>query len=117
MPSWTGFIGVPVSLYLGIYKGAATVAVYAVAIQLQGIYMSFSTAISGVFLPRVTAMVTKENNEKAISDLFIRTGRIQYIVMAFMLTGFILFGRPFIHLWAGTDYDEAYYIALLFLFR
>ena len=99
---------------LGIYKGAATVAVYAVAIQLQGIYMSFSTAISGVFLPRVTAMVTKENNEKAISDLFIRTGRIQYIVMAFMLTGFILFGRPFIHLWAGTDYDEAYYIALLF---
>lgn len=102
---------------LGIYKGAATVAVYAVAIQLQGIYMSFSTAISGVFLPRVTAMVTKENNEKAISDLFIRTGRIQYIVMAFMLTGFILFGRPFIHLWAGTDYDEAYYIALLFLFR
>lgn len=34
---------------LGMYKGAVAVAVYAVAIQLQGIYMSFSTAISGVF--------------------------------------------------------------------
>lgn len=49
---------------LGMYKGAVAVAVYAVAIQLQGIYMSFSTAISGVFLPKVTAMVAKENNEK-----------------------------------------------------
>ena len=99
---------------LGMYKGAVAVAVYAVAIQLQGIYMSFSTAISGVFLPKVTAMVAKENNEKAISDLFIRMGRIQYAIMAFILTGFILFGKVFIYFWAGSDYDEAYYIALLF---
>ena len=78
---------------LGMFKGAAVVAVYAVAIQLQAIYMGFSTAISGVFLPKVTAMVTKENNEKAISDLFIRTGRIQYIIIAFILTGFVVFGK------------------------
>ena len=99
---------------LGMYKGAAAVAVYAVAIQLQSIYMSFSTAISGVFLPKVTAMVTRSNNEKEISDLFIRTGRIQYIIMAFILTGFILFGRQFINLWAGNDYEDAYVITLLF---
>jgi len=99
---------------LGISSGVAAVAVYAVAIQLQHIYMSFSTAISGVFLPKVTAMVTKENNEKAISDLFIRTGRIQYIIMVFVLTGFIVFGKPFILLWAGPDYEETYWIALCF---
>lgn len=99
---------------LGVFKGAAVVAVYAVAIQLQAIYMGFSTAISGVFLPKVTAMVTKENNEKAISDLFIRIGRIQYIIMAFILTGFIVFGKSFICLWAGEDYMDAYWIALCF---
>lgn len=99
---------------LGMVAGAATVAVYAVAIQLQHIYLTFSTAISGVFLPKVTAMVAKGNDEKAISDLFIRTGRIQYIIMAFILTGFILFGRPFINLWAGSGYEDAYIIALLF---
>ena len=92
---------------LGMYKGAVAVAVYAVAIQLQGIYMSFSTAISGVFLPKVTAMVAKENNEKAISDLFIRMGRIQYAIMAFILTGFILFGKVFIYFWAASDYVPA----------
>lgn len=99
---------------LGIYRGAVAIAVYAVAIQLQNMYMMFSTAITGVFLPRVTAMVAKENNEKAISDLFIRTGRLQYVVMSFILSAFIVFGRPFILLWAGDGYDDAYYICLMF---
>lgn len=99
---------------LGIYAGSAVIAVYSVAIQLQGIYMSFSTAISGVFLPKVTAMVTKQKNDKEISDLFIKTGRIQYIIMSFILTGFVLFGRQFIMLWAGKNYEETYYITLLF---
>lgn len=99
---------------LGIFKGAAVVAVYAIAIQLHSIYMSFSTAISGVFLPKITSMVAKGNDERAISDLFVRTGRVQYIVLAFILTGFIVFGRQFINLWAGADYDDAYWITLLF---
>lgn len=99
---------------LGAYAGTAVVAVFAVAIKLQTMYMSFSTAISGVFLPKVTAMVVQKSDEKAISDLFIKTGRIQYCVMILVLTGFVLFGRQFIHLWAGKDYDDAYFIALLF---
>ncbi len=100
---------------LGIYKGTVAVAIYAVAIQLQQLYMLFSTAISGVFLPKVTAMASRgEGVEEELSDLFIRTGRIQYSVMAFILSGFILFGRPFITLWAGKDYTQAYTITLLF---
>lgn len=99
---------------LGMFAGAVAVAIYAVAIQLEHIFMSFSTAISGVFLPKVTAMVAKGNSEKEISDLFIRTGRIQYLIMAFILTGFILFGKQFVILWAGAGYEEAYYISLLF---
>ena len=101
---------------LGIYCGASAIAVYAVAIQLQSMFMLFSTAISGVLLPKVTAMVTKENNEREISCLFIRTGRLQYIIMAFILSSFIVFGKPFILLWAGEEYEEAYYICLLFFF-
>lgn len=99
---------------LGIYRGAVAIAVYAVAIQLQSMFMMFSTAISNVFLPRVTAMVAKENNEQEISNLFVRTGRLQYIIMAFILSAFIVFGKPFIQLWAGAGYEDAYYICLLF---
>ena len=99
---------------LGAIVGTAAVAVFAIAIQLEGMYMQFSTAISSVFLPKVTAMVATNRSRKEISDLFIRTGRIQYIVLAYILSGFIIFGRQFIELWAGAGYSDAYIISLLF---
>jgi O-antigen/teichoic acid export membrane protein len=99
---------------LGAVSGTVAVAVYSVAITIKEMYFSFSTAVSNVFLPRVTGMVAKKAGDREISDLFIRTGRIQYIVLAFILTGFIIFGRQFIILWAGPDYEGSYTITLLF---
>ena len=100
---------------MGIYVSASAVAIFAIAIQMQSYYMSFSTAISGLFLPKITAMVTNNSTDKDISDLFIKTGRIQYLVMAFILSGFILFGKSFIEHWAGNDYIQSYYIAIIFM--
>lgn len=99
---------------LGAILSTAAVAVFAVAMQLQHLYMQFSTAVSSLFLPKVTSMVTTSNDRTAISDLFIRTGRIQYIIMALILSGFIVFGRQFISLWAGPGYEDAYIICVLF---
>ncbi|MBR6659446.1 MAG: oligosaccharide flippase family protein [Paludibacteraceae bacterium] len=99
---------------LGATVGTAAVAVFAVAIQLEHMYMMFSSSISSVFLPKVTGMVTTSNDKKMISDLFIRTGRIQFIVMSLILSGFIVFGKQFILLWAGPGYEDAYIITLLF---
>lgn len=99
---------------LGAISGTIAVSVFAVAIQLESMYMQFSTAISSVFLPRVTAMVTKDSSNETLSELFIRTGRIQYIVMCLLFCGFIVFGKPFVHLWAGIEYTDSYIITLLF---
>lgn len=99
---------------LGALVGTIAVSVYAVAIQLQHLYMQFSSAISSIFLPKVTALVASASSDKEISDLFIRTGRIQFIVMAFILSGFVVFGKQFILLWAGVEYIDAYVICILF---
>lgn len=107
-------------LILGMYVGTLAVAVYAVAIQLISLFMNFSTAISGVFLPKITFLVSRKGNEENISELFIRIGRIQFMIMGLILTGFLLFGKQFIALWAGDNYMDAYpiasilFIALLF---
>lgn len=98
---------------LGAIVGTAAVAVYAVAIQLQNMYMQFSNAIASLLLPKVTVMVASNNN-KAISDLFIRTGRLQYVILAYILTGFLCFGNQFIQLWAGPEYCDAFIISVLF---
>lgn len=97
---------------LGIYAGAKAIAIYALAIQLQGMYNSFSNAISSVFFPRITRLVV-EKDVNGISDLFIRIGRIQFYVMGLILSGFVVFGKQFILWWAGESYENTYYICLL----
>lgn len=99
---------------LGAVSGTVAVAVYSVAITLRQMYMNFTSVISGVFLPRVTSMVAQNKSDKEISDLFIRLGRLQFIVISFILSGFIVFGRQFIILWAGEEYSTAYVICLMF---
>lgn len=99
---------------LGALSGTIAVSVFAIAIQLEGMFMTFSTAISSVFLPKVTGMVTLSDNHAQISNLFIKTGRIQNFVMFGILMGFVVFGKQFIILWAGVDYINAYYMTLLF---
>ncbi len=99
---------------LGATSGTVAISVYAVAIALQGYYMLFSTGIAGVFLPRITSMLSKNCTEKQISDLFIKVGRIQFSIMSLVLASFIVFGRQFIDLWAGEGYEDSFLIAVIF---
>lgn len=100
---------------VGRFWGTITVAIYGVASQINTYYISFSSSISSVFAPRVNKMVAADSSDKELTNLFTRIGRIQFIVLSLIVTGFIFFGRSFINIWAGTDYDEAYIIALILM--
>lgn len=101
---------------LGVFSGTTAVAIYAVGGQINTMYMSLSTSISSVFIPRVNKIVAMdENNNKELTELFTRVGRIQFIILAMVIGGFIVVGKYFINVWAGTDYNKAYYVALLLI--
>lgn len=100
---------------LGMLNGTKDVAIYSLVVQICNYYMSFSLAISGVFLPKMTQLIAERRNNQEISDMFIKIGRIQYIIMAYILIGFALFGRPFVFYWAGADYASVYPLALLIM--
>ena len=100
---------------IGSIAGTVVTAIYAVAGQLNTMYMNFSTAISGVMLPKVTKMEDNKASDKEFTKLFIQTGRIQYILMALIITGFIIYGKQFINWWAGEAYQSAYLIACILM--
>ncbi len=99
---------------IGSLIGTAAVAIYSAAILLQSMYMQFSSAVCGVLFPKLTKMVAKNSSNQEISNEFIKAGRIQCVIMALVLSGFIIFGKNFISLWAGNDYGDSYMIALIF---
>lgn len=103
---------------LSAVRGSAATAVYGAAAQLNTMYTGASTAISSVFTPRIHRIAQEPDNARRLeqyNDLFIRTGRVQFLLLSLVCSGLVIFGQPFIRLWAGEGYDEAYCIALLLI--
>lgn len=100
-------------LIVGYFYGVAPVAVYAVGAQVYMAYMSIGIAVSAVFLPRVSELYHHGHDIDAISELFIKVGRISLMVCLAILGGFAIFGQDFIVLWAGDSFGDAYFIALI----
>lgn len=98
---------------LGKFRGSAEVAVYSISAQINALYLTISTAVSSVFIPRINKMVTENNGNKQLTDLFVRVGRIQFIILSMVLSGFIFFGEYFIKIWAGQEFKETYVTAYL----
>lgn len=101
---------------LGKYVGAVGVAIYSVGAQINNYYMSFSTSISSVFIPRVNKIVSTSNDNHKLTMLMTKVGRIQCIILSYVLGGFLLLGNFFIKIWAGPGYGrESYIISLLLI--
>lgn len=96
---------------IGKYIGVGAVGIYSIASIFNQLYMNFSTAISGVLFPKINRLIVEDKHEE-ISNLFIKVGRLQYIILGLISSGFILFGKDFIYLWLGEGYSEVYKIAL-----
>ncbi len=98
---------------IGWFRGTVEVAVYSIAAQLNTYFLTFSTAISNVYIPRVNEMVASKCSNRELTGLFTRIGRLQFLVLAMVIGLLIFFGKPFIILWAGPEYVRAYGMSLL----
>lgn len=122
--SFYAFIGTLVDLLfwstdkviLGMLSGSVAVAIYNVGGTFNQMVINISSSISGVLTPKITGMVVLGKSKEELSDLFIRIGRLQYLIIGLIVSGFAGFGKSFIQLWAGDAYKDAYWIAILTMF-
>ena len=97
---------------LGRLASLSEIALYGIGGQLNSLYITCSSNVSNVFAPAINKIVFTDNDDNKLTDIFIRVGRVQYIIVMLVLLGFGIFGKQFIKLWAGDSYDESYYVAL-----
>ena len=100
---------------LGIISGTAATAIYGVGAQINNYYKTLSTSISGVFTPQINRIVAEGQGDEKLTSLFTRVGRIQFMLLMLVLTGFVFVGEPFIEAWGGGEYQGAYAIALMLM--
>ncbi len=100
---------------LGIFSDSIAISVFAVATSVEGYVLLFADGLSGIFLPRVTNMVVKKKDPSEITDLMIRIGRVQLLIVSLFIMGIITQGEDFIPIWFGKEYRQSYYAAVIVL--
>lgn len=99
---------------LAAFANSASVTILGVAITLEGFTYSFANAINGMFLSRVSRLLTGGKREEVL-NLMIRVGRIQIYIIGLICVGFICTGREFIQVWLGDGFSEVYICALFII--
>ena len=103
---------------LGRFRGTVEVAIYTIGFSLYHYYLLMSTAVTGVFTPSIHRIYNEWKNQpdelnRQFTDLFIRVGRIQYLILGLLASGIIFFGKTFIYFWVGDGFENSYMVALL----
>lgn len=99
---------------LGAFSGSISIAVFGAASTLEGFVYTFSSGINDLFLPKVSRIVFKEDDQNLLR-LMIKVGRVQFVIIGLLFTGFLTIGRDFIWLWLGTGFENAFLCTLLLI--
>lgn len=101
---------------LGITSGSREIAIFSAAMTIEGYVWTFATVFGGMFLPKVSKLIYGDNVAPgAIQELMIKVGRIQFILLAAIVSIFIVAGRDFFLNWLGTDFEKSYLITVFLI--
>lgn len=98
---------------LGIVASAAAIAIFGVITTIEGYAYTISTAINGLFMPKISRIITKDESRNELSRLLLSVGKFQYALNGLIVAGFTVVGTSFIRLWIGETYLPAYWGILL----
>ncbi|MBQ8907583.1 MAG: oligosaccharide flippase family protein [Clostridia bacterium] len=99
---------------LGIVASVSAIAVFGVITTIEGYVYTITSAINGMFLPKISRIYSKGNGaEKNLTPLLLGVGKFQYALNGIIIVGFAVLGKQFITLWMGADYLDAYWGVLL----
>lgn len=100
---------------LGAVSGTIEVSIYSIASRINTMFIYLSSALNGVLLPKISSMVAQNKDDRYLNDEFVKIGRIQYYVVFLLVSGICLFGKEFIILWVGQNFEVSYYVTLLLI--
>lgn len=105
------------TMIIGAIPSLATVgvAIYNVGATFNNIVFSLAQAVSGLFIPKANKMVFAGASNEELTDYVISVGRYQCFVITLVCSGFVAVGKPFIDFYVGSEYQDAYWIAVVMM--
>jgi O-antigen/teichoic acid export membrane protein len=102
-------------IIVGAQISLAAVGVYSIGMHLNTLALQFTNSINNLLLPHATKIVAREASVQETTLFAAKVGRIILLLYGSIYIGFIFFGKLFITLWAGKEFEQAYYVTLIAL--
>lgn len=100
---------------LGMVSSSIILGIYAVGSQINQYYQQLAGGISGVTMPGIVALVSKEATPKQLEAEMVKVGRITLLIIGIVMGGFLAVGDEFVILWAGAENSGAYCVAVILM--
>lgn len=125
---WILVIGICQKLIVNItptlisrYNGASIqITIWSVGLMVEEYSYNLSSALNGLFLPKLSKMQADGATPKQFTSLMIMVGRIQLLLFGLIFVGYAGLGYGFMKIWIskslGEYFKQAYIVGLLLIF-
>ena len=95
--------------------GSAEVALFSISVLFATTLILLSSTITNIMLPSIVKLVADGATGEKLTDIMIQVGRIQTFIVFNVIILFFVTGERFLLIWAGKDYIDCFYPALIFM--
>lgn len=89
---------------LGMFVSATEVGAFGIVSTIEGYVYMVTTAINGMFMPKIARIYAHTDTEEDIMPLMMRVGKFQYALNGLLIIGFAIVGQSFLQLWLPDEY-------------
>lgn len=98
---------------IGILISPEAVAVYSIGMYIYTTFSSLTTIPISMYMPQIARDMREGKAGEELTKTLISPCRLIVLSGGFIMFGFIAVGRPFISIFYGMDYSEAWLIAVI----
>lgn len=100
---------------IGILMSPEAVSVYSIGMFIYTTFSSLTTIPISMYMPKVAADMREGKQGAELTKSLIQPCRLIFLIGGLVLFGFIVIGRQFISIIYGSDYIEAWAIAVVIM--
>ncbi|MCI2068512.1 MAG: oligosaccharide flippase family protein [Bacilli bacterium] len=107
-------------LVLSKVSTATQVSIYSLGSTINTYFEQIGNSIPSIFDTKINKIVSSDSldemqKNEELNSIFIKVGRIQFLLLGLIASGFVFFGQFFISLWVGSDYKDSFVVVCLIM--
>ncbi len=102
-------------MFIGMFISPEAVTLYSVPVFIYNIFSSIGAVPCSMYSTKIVKDISSGEPASSLIDKYISAGKLTALICGSVLFGFIAVGKPFINLFYGREYMDAWVISIILM--